>query len=459
MNALRRSFIALTPLLFGLAGLACNVKIQTSGFFSTQSSGNGSSDPQSGAAEGGAVASGGSSGGQISKADKDAIMRRADVLYKELNKLVADDTTIPAAKLSEFKSALDDVNGVDPKSSRFYAHQHKAFVLENGWRMPEAEGNKLIADKLGAAVASAGVVNAKKMNLEFSAKAGHCYTVFMRFLTSTNSEKIEEPTWSATGGNTPLQRYYVPSVSKSHGEHIYGTCVTKDVPVKMSSDLVFAGTKNGVRYLVLDSPKPQFPLYLATYMWTRLGDSCDTEAWYNMWADPIPGSIAYAGNEPFMIGYPDRAGQLWLTATSATMRTTVRLRKPELTQAPPKSVKFATQYNFPGCPEKSPEHPDSIKLAKCHEAIDKKYQAQWDAAVSAKEHAPTAGAYRAAQATIDRIKELDSADRRRLCTPIENQISKKWEETFNKIVDLYTDQPYKSPIDRAGELAAQDYGW
>lgn len=29
------------------------------------------------------------------------------------------------------------------------------------------------------------------------------------------------------------------------------------------------------------------------------------------------------------------------------------------------------------------------------------------------------------------------------------------EATYNKIVDFYTDKPYTSPIDRAGEMAAQ----
>ena len=99
-------------------------------------------------------------------------------------------------------------------------------------------------------------------------------------------------------------------------------------------------------------------------------------------------------------------------------------------------------------------HPDSVQLSKCHQGIDKKYKGPWDAANAELDRARTDGAARAAQAKIDRIRSQDEADRERLCKPIENGLSKKWQATFDRIVDLYAEHPPATTLDRAAELAA-----
>lgn len=364
---------------------------------------------------------------------------------------------IPEDKIKALADAVDELEGSAPNAASQFAHSLKTAKIENAWWKPEAERSKVIAKVVGGDVVASGESNGKKLDVALNAKAGHCYTVFMRYKTVTGREEVKEKEWSAQGGNTPLQRYGVWSGEKPTFQ-IEGTCVTKDVSVKLNADLVFAGTKNALQYVVLDSTKSKFPLYVATYMHVFVHDPCDTEAWEAMWLDPIPGAIVYIGAEPVLVSSPERAGQLWITYRNATMREG-RSQKNNLTQAPPKAIKFHTQYSFPRCSKDHGETPETQRFAACHKQIDKKYDAQWDAAERAKENAVTIGGVRAAQAQLDRIRDADDRDRENICGPIEKKLEKKWEATFNKIVDTYTDKPYESPIDRAGELWAQDYEW
>lgn len=387
------------------------------------------------------------------------VSKVANGLVTEIDKVAkAGDEPIAQSRLDELKAAAEKVKAVDERAYRYYGHLLTTYAIENAWRGDEKATGKTIAGLLGGDVAADGVTEGKAMSVSFAGKKGHCYTAMMRFKTSTGQEKLEHFDISAKGGNTPLQPYSIwPRQLK--WERQDGVCLTKDTTVTIKSDLVFAGTRNGVRYVVVDHAKDKFPIYLATYLNARWGDSCDTEHWYSLWTDPVPGSIVYSGKEAFLLTSPDRAGQSWNTLASVTLQNSVRIQKKDLVSTPPKQVVFATQFRFPGCPRNDPDHADSIKLAKCHDSIDKKYQKPWDAAVAEKEGARTPGAYKAAQAKIDRIKEQDASDRAKVCDPIENGIAKKWEAMYNKIVDFYADKPYASPIDRAGELFAQDEAW
>jgi hypothetical protein len=60
---------------------------------------------------------------------------------------------------------------------------------------------------------------------------------------------------------------------------------------------------------------------------------------------------------------------------------------------------------------------------------------------------------------LDHLKDQDAADRAKPCDPIEAAIRKQWEAMFNQFVDVYADHACVSPIDRAGELFAQDEAW
>ncbi len=393
------------------------------------------------------------------KAMKD-VSRAANTFVNEIDRVAkAGDEPIAQGRLDELSAAADKVKAVDAKAYRYYAHMLTTYKIENAWRGDDKATAKTIADLLGGEVTSAGMTDGKKLAVQWTAKKGWCYTAMMRFKSSTGQEKIEHLEIDGKGGNSSLQ-YFGIWPRQLKWERQDGVCATKDTPVTLSGELVFAGTRNAVRYAVVGHPKEKFPLYLATYMSAHWGDACDTEAWFSLWADPIPGSIVYGPKgEPFLLTSPDRAGQSWNTLASATMQSSVRIQKKDLVQQPPKTVAFSTQFHFPGCPRDRAKHPDSIKLAKCHQSIDQKYQKPWDAAVAEKAGAPTPGAYKAAQAKLDRLKEQDANDRTKQCDPIEAAISKKWEAMFNKIVDFYADHAYVSPIDRAGELFAQDEAW
>lgn len=397
------------------------------------------------------------------KAREEAKAKIADQLNKinrlrdEIDDIIQKgEAAVPGDKLKEFKTLEDSVAQTSADTGRYYAHIRTGYTLENAWWLPESEGPASIASTLGGELVAGGANDGKKLAISFNAKAGHCYTIVMRYRTVTGKEEIKDIKWSGKGGNTPLQRYWMYSYG-GNTQKIVGSCATKDTAVTVNADLVFAGTKNGLRYAVVGTPKAKFPMYVATYMYVPVSDSCDTDAWQQLWSDPIPGSIVYSGNEAYLLTSPDRAGQLWVTMRNASMQE-VRARKPELMTAPPKNIKFSAQFKFPGCPKENAEGADSARLAKCHSQITAKYDPQWDAANKAKDNALTIGALRAAKIRLDALDEAETKERERTCKPIEDQIEKNWEKAFNKIVDSYTDSPQKSVIDRVSELQAQDQG-
>jgi len=234
-------------------------------------------------------------------------------------------------------------------------------------------------------------------------------------------------------------------------------CTTKPVRVGIHSKMTFAGTRNGIDYVVVATPKAHFPLWVATNMNVSWADSCDTQAWKEMWTDPIPGSVVYINKEPYMLLNPDRAGQMWNTLANVTMNTSQRAEKHQLVDAPPAKVVFSTQFKFPGCPDLEYAHyKDSIRLGKCEQKITRRYQKRWDAAQRMKRNARTLGALHAAEGRLSHLQDLDARDRHRECDPIKRRISKKWQRMFNKLVDHLTDHPPKSSIDRAAELYDED---
>lgn len=387
-------------------------------------------------------------------------IKEAEELQREIeDALKKAEGPIPDDKLTALKKDVDKLKGISSDDGRYFQQLYTTYALENAWWAPEGEGPANIAKTLSSDLVSGGMNDGKKLNLTFNVKAGSCYTVFLRYKVPGGQEEIKDLRWSARAGNTVLQRYYVPwgtgTYDKIGTQRTVGTCATKDTAVTLTADLVFAGTKNGLRYAVISSPKAKFPAYLATYLSVDVEDPCDTDAWYSLWADPIPGSIVYSDKEPYILERPDRAGQLWVNLLSAT-KGGPRAQKKQLASAPPKKVKFSTQFRFPGCSKERAEGADSVKLAKCHAAVDARYKAQWDAATHARDNAITFTGRRAAEAQLNRLNEADDRDREQQCKPIEAQIAKKWETTFNKIVDTYTESPHKSSIDRADELWAQD---
>lgn len=397
------------------------------------------------------------------KARAEGTINEAQKVEREINDVIRKaEAPIPDDKLKELQALIEKLKKLSPDDARYFAQLQLTYTLENTWWMPEAEAPPAIARALSSEVVTSGVNDTKKLAVSFNAKAGNCYTVLLRYKTPGGNEEIKDIEWSAKGGNTPLQRYTVSwgpgDYSVKGTQRTVGTCVTKDAAVSLAADLTFAGTKNGLRYVVVSAAKAKFPLLLSTYLALDMSDPCDYDAWAQQWTDPIPGALVYTDKEPFLLGRADRAGQTWVSMWSAT-RTEVRSQKRNLSSNPPAKVKFGTQFRFPGCSKevKNAEGADAIRFAKCHAQIDAKYKAQWDAAERARDNAIFYTAKRVAEAQLNRIDEADARDREQLCAPIEKQIATKWEAAFNKIVDAYTESPKKSPIDRMGELDAQDH--
>lgn len=371
--------------------------------------------------------------------------------------LSSSQDPIPEDLLKALVDAGERVKKTSEGAALFYETEHRHFLIDNAFRSPDKEAFPKVAELYEGDLIASGKTSGKKMKVSFKTKKNWCYTMVSRFATHTGGEEINHFSFDAKGGNTPLQEYNSYREMSYDYQRVSGVCTTKPVSVTATADLKFAGTKNGVRYVVVGWPKDKFPTFQATYMGVYGGDSCDTEAWDQLWTNPVPGSIVYSGNEPFILTSPDRAGQMWVTMMNATRRNSVRAQKQNLSSKPQGAVAFRTQFEFRGCPSlEYAKHKDSIKLGKCHQKIDKKYQKPWDRAQRERENAKTLGALKAAEAKLERLREKDAKDRRKLCAPIEKQIKKKWQKTFDRIVDAYADKAYSDEVGRAERLAAED---
>lgn len=401
--------------------------------------------------------------GATDKQRLEAADREARELVKQIQAHMSASTDpIPDAKLASLDGVVKELDPLDRNKARYYAHMLTSYRLENAWRGPENDTAGRIANVLGADVTTSGTLRDKDKTASFAFKADNekCYVAFLRFATSTGAEKLDDFAWSAGNNLTGnLQRFHMWGRQGGPWERTVGFCTTKEAQVTGSGKLTFAGTKNGLRYVVVSTARAKLPLYVATYMSADYGDPCDTDSWLSLWTNPVPGSIVYAGSEPFLVTSPDRSG-VWITAANVTLQNSVRLQKPNLTQTPPKPVKVATQFRMPGCLKlsKNTTSADSTKLAKCYEGIEKRYDPQYDALERQRDAAVSYTGRRAAIAAIERLNDAYDRDVERQCKPIEKQIAKKWEATYNKIVDTYVDSPYQSPIDRAGEMAMQNKG-
>jgi hypothetical protein len=377
------------------------------------------------------------------------------------NKEIAAQLAKPGDPVSEenlvaYRAAIDALNAVQPDVASWHDREYTHFRLSNAWRQADQKAQfEEVAKILEGKLIKGEVTSGKKMNVSFKGEKGWCYSVHMRWANPAGTEKFENFEWSAKGGNSALQRYQTWE-TREVWQTTLGVCTTKASDVTATADLQFAGTRNGIKYAVVGWPKEKFPQFEATYMGVTWGDMCDVDGFKSLWTDPIPGSLVYDGQEPFLITGPDRAGQTWLSMMNATGTNSVRTQKRNVTSKAPAARSFRTQYRFPGCSREKPETAESKKLAACHQKIDQKYQAQWDKASDEKNRARTVVQLEQAQGKLDRLRELDTNDRVKQCDPVEDAISKKWEKMFNGIVDHYADNAYTEPLDRAGRLNSEE---
>ncbi|MBI5609193.1 MAG: hypothetical protein HY902_09980 [Deltaproteobacteria bacterium] len=369
--------------------------------------------------------------------------------------LQKNDAPVAADLLGKLQAATAAVKGASAQAAKYYEAQLLDFSVVNAMRSGDDPG-PAVAKLLGGESIKSGATTGKTLEVDFAGKQDWCYTVYVHWKGWTGGEKIDG--FNLDGkGHGALQHYgWWPQ--NSPYQRVTGACLLKPSALHVSAALTFAGSKNGLRYAVVGWPRDKLPMSQVTYASVHVGDSCDPDAWLGMWTNPVPGSVVWVGNEPFLMSSPDRAGQSWNTLRNASGNDNMRAQKQQLSSKAPGKVAFKTQFSFRGCSRdlRYAEYPEAVAFAKCANNMDKKYGPQYDK-LDLKIKSPSSlKEYGDSKKALERLKEQEGREWDSTCQPIENGIKKKMEAVFNKIVDTYTDKPYTDRLDRAGQLADEN---
>lgn len=409
---------------------------------------------------------------RAAKEDQDKLRQDTRTLLVEMDKILIDTPdAIPAAKLtamSEKQNAFEEA-GLQ-NEALYVAHLLTYYKLENAWRGDAANTGDTLAKQLKGAVTTQGEISGKDkpVSFKFQAEAGKCYTV-MSHMKIAGGDDDGASDFFLDGGakGSKLQRYDIPArrtrgpgllrrLAKSYTE---GACALESMEVTVSLTMKYAGTANGLRYVVIEHARDNFPKYLAMDLQPSLADSCDVEGWTNLWTKPLPASIVYGSTEPFLTRDAGTADELWMTAWT-TGFAEARLRRGDVSSTPPKQFKFDDKPKYRKCPRelKYAHSPEGLKIAQCYAALDKQFDPQFDAAQRAKDQATTWLREINAQKQLDALNARYDEAADRTCVKQEVEINKKFEDAYNKIVDFYMTSPPKSSFDRAAEMKAQHEG-
>jgi len=450
----------------------------SSGSTSSGSSSSGSSSRSSGSSSSGDSSSSGSSSSSKKSADKEAkaqaegLRRDTNATLREVdNLLISGPDAIPADKLAAVEAkgkALSSAGLADETS--YVKHVLRYYRLENAWRGDASKTADTMAKELGGAVTAQGEVTGKDkpQTIKFKAEAGKCYTVFTH-LKNAGGDDDRATGFFLDGGakGSSFQRYGLsPRTTRGAGlrrmlskSYTYGGCALEAMDVSMSVKLSYAGTQNGLRYVVVEHAREKLPTYIQVDLEPMLNDSCDVENWTNMWLQPLPGAVLYGGSAPFLAYDAGTAEEMWMTAWDPAKHE-VRVQRKNVSSEAPKQFKFDPNAKFGKCPRKleNAHSPEGMKVAQCYAALDRKYDPLFNAAEKARDNATTLLSEINANKRLKALNNQYADEEDRTCGKIEDDVHKKMQAAYNKIVDFYMSTPPKNDFDRAAEMKKQHEG-
>ncbi|MBK9265727.1 MAG: hypothetical protein IPM54_38805 [Polyangiaceae bacterium] len=409
---------------------------------------------------------------KAAKEEHDKLRKETRTLLVEMDKMLLEGPDpIPGDKIgamSEKQSAFEDA-GLE-NEARYLAHVLTYYKLENAWRADPAKTGETLAKQLKGAVTTQGELSGKDkpVSFKFQAEAGKCYTV-MSHMKMAGGDDDGASEFFLDGGakGSKLQRFNVPTrTSRGSGlrrrlakAYTYGACALESTEVTVSLKMKYAGTANGLRYVVVEHARDKFPKYLAIDLQPTMNDSCDVENYTNMWTNPLPAAVVYGKTQPFLTYDAGTADEMWMTAWSVAFGE-ARLKRGDVVSTPPKQFKFDDKPRFRKCPHemKYAHSAEGIKVAQCYTALNKRYDPLFDAAERAKATAGSLLGEINAQKRLDALNHQYDEEENRTCRKIEADVNKKLEEAYNKIVDFYMTSPPKPSFDRAGEMHQQHEG-
>lgn len=388
--------------------------------------------------------------------------RVANEALSDLQSAVSSNTEVTEAQLTALEQAAAGVKAIYPEAATFYTQELGFFRALAMWAKPDPEAQKTIAEFFGAELAGSGRTTGKKLKVEVNAKADTCYLLVGSFANYSGTEEVKEFFWQMAGAGTGPQEFSLRRAGdKWNAFKGQGFCMTHPAKVTANADLVFAGSKNGLRYAVLAWEKAKFPMQIAAHIGLNWPDRCDTESWYELWTKPVPGTFTYVNGEPALTTYVDDVGGNTYLNFVRVNGADSHTYKKDATTEPPKNVVVKSQFQFKGCHNEPgpgrPLVPMAKAIADCHLRIDKKYEAQWTKIEAVRKTArDQGGVVPANEARAAELEEKQRADREKTCGPLEEKAQKKVEETYTKLVDALVDARYKDALPRAEYTAAEE---
>jgi hypothetical protein len=387
--------------------------------------------------------------------------------YDKLSRYDVPDEAMIAA--IEQRAAA--VEGIIPTGGQFY--RNEAGLLRMYFNLDQADAADRLKTQFGGAIASKGEAHAKTFKVPVKAQANHCYVFFGKIISWGGQEKIIDLTTETPSTGAPMQEFHIGFANESslhdkwRGMEVQGACAVQAGQLFFGGGLQVAGTRNGLRYAVLDFTRGEFPTLLATHLNLELPDSCDADAWATMFTNPVPGTVGYVGGEPVLLTSADPVGGNGdiNIVFAGNPYASSNPRKNSVSSTPPQRVTFKHPFEFKRCPERvngvMPRAPLSRQIAECEASIERKYAAAWASVDAARERADRSSTnyvkfYNpAAEEQAGRLREAYDRDWDAKCKPIEERAKKTLEAKFNKLVDSLTDKPPADAVKRA-ELNASE---
>ncbi len=237
---------------------------------------------------------------------------------------------IPADLLAQFDAAVAAAK-TNKAPVGWYERQQVQLNVANGFRLDDQAAFAAVAKALSGELVASGFNKQKAFSTKFNVKKDYCYLAVMRFGTASGTERLENLTFHGPSANTGVQEFYVSPRSEVW-ESMRGVCATQAGAVTVDGDATFAGTKNGIRFAVVAWPRAEVPAYVTQQVNVVAGDLCDTQAWKNLWTNPVPGSLVYVGNEPYLVS---STSQGWSDLWTATALGDVNYKLPPTTTTSP----------------------------------------------------------------------------------------------------------------------------
>lgn len=453
------SLLALLPLL----GLGCGlIKINGKPLFAGKEAPAGSNaaaeEPgSSGSSGSGSAADGGGATMADAPANADDRQRLSEAIDSgnaanhDLFEAAKKDE-VPADLLARLAAAEATAKELGAASSaQFFGIRRYGYEYLAALRAADEGDTGPIAELMGGTVVGKGVAGSKAPKIDVKVKKDHCYVIAMRWRQPTGTEEIRDYEWTSKSPSK-IQRFRQDYVHP-YTPWAFGVCGTADTTATFSAKYHASGTKDRLQYVVMSWKRSEMPLEQAMHTSVLIPDPCSAPSWKALWTNPIPGSIVYYDDEPVLItNITAGQRQVSMVEADAGQRagSTTRLRDE------PKDAPRFSGFRMPKCwSSEGAESSLSRKAAKCHEAIDAKYDARFDAVDRQLSNARTIAAAEQAERKREQLVNAEGKERRSKCSGVDQQLGKEVERTYDEIVDLFNDGHAPPSMGRVAALDSE----